>query len=195
MGNTTATWPVVKGDCVSGNPESRIAVVTLASHMEPDANAAVWGSCKTENLGAEKVVANVISNSNIRYILLCGAESRGHLAGGTLLSLYNNGIDENGRIIGSEGAIPFIENIDKLMIERFQKQVTFIECIGLSDSDEIGRIVEEFKGKGEPYPESPMMFQQPSKKCHFSLDEVDADVIIAENVFMDTSCGLIYEVD
>ena len=195
MENTTATWPVVKGDCVSGNPESRIAVVTLASHMEANENAAVWGSCKTENLGAEKVVANVISNSNIRYILLCGAESRGHLAGQTLLSLYNNGINDNGRIVGSEGAIPFIENIDTPMIERFQRQVTFIENIGLCDSDEIGRIVEEYKNKDEAFPEPPMMFQQPSKKCPFSLDEVDADVIVAENVFMDTSCGLVYEVD
>ncbi|MBP2030283.1 tetrahydromethanopterin S-methyltransferase subunit A [Methanohalophilus levihalophilus] len=195
MENTTANWPVVKGDCASGDPGSRIAVVTLASHMEPDENAAIWGSCKTENLGAEKVIANVISNSNIRYILLCGAESRGHLAGQTLLSLYNNGIDENGRIIGSEGAIPFIENIDGTMIERFQRQVTFIENIGLTDLDEIFRIVEEYKDKGDAFPEEPMMFQQPSRRCPFSLDEVDADVIVAENVFMDTSCGLIYEVD
>lgn len=195
MENMTTTWPVVKGDCVSGNPESRIGVVTLASHMEPDENAAIWGSCKTENLGAEKVVANVISNSNIRYILLCGAESRGHLAGQTLLSLYNNGIDENGRIIGSEGAIPFIENIDGAMIERFQRQVTFIEQIGLTDCDDISRIVEVYKTKGEAFPEPPMMFQQPSRRCPFSMDEVDADVIVAENVFMDTSCGLIYEVD
>ncbi|MDK2892003.1 tetrahydromethanopterin S-methyltransferase subunit A [Methanohalophilus sp.] len=195
MENTTATWPVVRGDCVPGNPESRIAVVTLASHMEPDVNAAIWGSCKTENLGAEKIVANVISNSNIRYILLCGSESRGHLAGQTLLSLYKNGIDENGRIIGSEGAIPFIENIDEAMIKRFQRQVTFIENIGLCDGGEISRIIEEYKNKGDPFPEPPIMFQQPSSRCLFSMDEVDADVIVAENVFMDTSCGLIYEVD
>lgn len=195
MENTTASWPVVRGDCVRGNPESRIAVVTLASHLEPNEQAAVWGSCKTENLGAEKVVANVISNSNIRYILLCGNESRGHLAGQTLLSLYNNGIDENGRIIGSEGAIPFIENIDKSMIERFQRQVTFIERIGLSDRDAIDRLVEDYRNKDEPFPEPPMMFQQSSRRCPFSLDEVDADVIVSENVFMDTSCGLIYEVD
>jgi tetrahydromethanopterin S-methyltransferase subunit A len=193
MENTTASWPVVKGDCISGDPKSRIAVVTLASHLTPNEKAAVWGSCKTENLGAEKVVINVISNSNIRYVLLCGNESRGHLAGQTLLSLYNNGIDENGRIIGSDGAIPFIENIDNTMIGRFQKQVTFIERIGLVDRDAIDGLVEEYMNKGEPFPEPPMTFQQPSLSCPVSDYDVDADVIVSKSVFMDTSCGLIYE--
>ena len=104
---------MAKGDYSVGTPESRIAVVTLASSLEKYNEAAMWGTCKTENLGAEKIVVNTISNSNIRFILLCGGESRGHLAGKTLLALHSNGIDENGRIIGSDGAIPFIENIPK----------------------------------------------------------------------------------
>ena len=56
------TWPVVKGDYTVGNPKSRIAVVTLASYINPSPEAALWGSSKTENLGVEKIVANVISN-------------------------------------------------------------------------------------------------------------------------------------
>lgn len=194
MKRITSEWPVVKGDFVAGDTGSRIAVVTLASNMEPVGKAAIWGSCKTENLGAEKVVVNVVANTNIRYILLCGTESRGHLAGQTLLSLYKNGIDENGRIIGSEGAIPFIENIDSTMIERFQQQVTFIERIGLTDAEAIEALIEEFRRAGEPFPEPPLEFSQPSRSCSFSVEDADADVFVSETVFMDTSCGLLYEV-
>jgi tetrahydromethanopterin S-methyltransferase subunit A len=48
------TWPVVRGDYKVGNPQSRIAVVTLASSINPQPEAALWGSSKTENLGVEK---------------------------------------------------------------------------------------------------------------------------------------------
>ncbi len=43
---------------------------------------------KTENLGLEKVIANIISNPNIRFILLCGTEVKGHLSGQTLAALH-----------------------------------------------------------------------------------------------------------
>ncbi len=64
-------WPVISGDYIVGDPESPVAVTTLASHIEADLNgAAIAGPCKTENLGIEKVVANIISNPNIRFLIL-----------------------------------------------------------------------------------------------------------------------------
>ena len=45
--------------------------------------AALCGPCKTENLGLEKVIANVIANPNIRFMLFCGTEVKGHLSGQT----------------------------------------------------------------------------------------------------------------
>ena len=56
-------WPVISGDYIVGDPESPVAVTTLASHIEAElSGAAIAGPCKTENLGIEKVVANIISN-------------------------------------------------------------------------------------------------------------------------------------
>ena len=75
---TADNWPVVSGDYIVGDPESPVAVTTLASHNEDipaAAGAAIAGPCKTENLGIEKVVANIISNPNIRFLILCGAWS------------------------------------------------------------------------------------------------------------------------
>jgi len=69
-------WPPVRGDYVVGNPGAGVAVVTLASQLHIR-GAAIVGPCKTENLGVEKIVANIISNVNIRFLLICGAESKG----------------------------------------------------------------------------------------------------------------------
>ncbi|HUK39059.1 MAG TPA: tetrahydromethanopterin S-methyltransferase subunit A, partial [Methanomicrobiales archaeon] len=53
-------WPISKGDFISGDASSCVAVVTMGSHLDEkgicDAGAAICGSCKTENLGLEKVI-------------------------------------------------------------------------------------------------------------------------------------------
>ena len=185
------TWPIVKGDYTTGNPESRIAVVTLASHINPLPQAAIWGSAKTENLGVEKIIVNIISNSNIRYILVCGAESRGHLAGHSLLAIHANGIDEQGRIIESEGAIPFIENISIEAVTRFQQQVILLDRIGLIDSKEILKLVNKYKDKGEAYPDEPIVVCSQKKKRSSFTVPVSGDVIVSEEFVMDTAAGII----
>ena len=112
---TADNWPVVSGDYIVGDPESPVAVTTLASHNEDipaAAGAAIAGPCKTENLGIEKVVANIISNPNIRFLILCGAEVQGHITGQSIQALHENGCDpEKKKITGATGAIPFVENI------------------------------------------------------------------------------------
>ena len=143
-------WPLVKGDFHSGDANSPVAVVTMGSHLDEkavcDAGAALCGSCKTENLGLEKVIANVIANPNIRFILLCGTEVKGHLSGQTLSALHKSGVKE-GRVVGAEGAIPFIENLNDAAIKRFQEQV---EIVNIMESEDMGAIkakINELKGK------------------------------------------------
>lgn len=176
-----------------GNPASRIAVVTLASNFDAYPEAAIWGSSKTENLGVEKLIVNVISNSNIRYVLVCGNESRGHLAGHSLLAIHANGIDAQGRIIASEGAIPFIENVSGEGVERFQRQVTMLDRIGLIELEEIKKIVEEYRAIGAPYPEEPVVICAPRKRqSQFSVEgPVNGDILISEEFVMDAASGLI----
>ncbi|MDO5824378.1 tetrahydromethanopterin S-methyltransferase subunit A [Methanobrevibacter sp.] len=132
-------WPVISGDYVVGDPESPVAVTTLASHIEADlSGAAIAGPCKTENLGIEKVIANLISNPNIRFLILSGAEVQGHITGQSIQALHDNGADpDKKKIIGATGAIPFVENIPLEGIERFQQQ---LEIIDLIDTEDIGTI-------------------------------------------------------
>ena len=185
------TWPIVKGDYTVGNPRSRIAVVTLASQISPSPEAAIWGSSKTENLGVEKIIVNIISNSNIRYILVCGVESRGHLAGHSLLAIHANGIDEKGRIVGSEGAIPFIENISREAVKRFQKQVVLLDRIGLTDLDEIMKIVKKYKNRGEVYPDEPFVVTSQKKRRSTFAVPLSGDIIISEEFVMDAAAGVV----
>jgi tetrahydromethanopterin S-methyltransferase subunit A len=133
-------WPKVKGDFISGDANSPVAIVTMGSHLDEkglcDAGAALCGSCKTENLGLEKVIANIISNPNIRFMLCCGTEVKGHLAGQTMMALHKGGVKE-GRVVGAEGAIPFIENLTDAHIKRFQEQ---IEVVNIMESEDLGAI-------------------------------------------------------
>jgi len=143
-------WPITKGDFNSGDPNNPVAVMTCGSHLDEkgicEKGAAICGSCKTENLGLEKVIANIISNPNIRFILLCGTEVKGHLAGQTMLALHKNGV-KDGRVVGAEGAIPFIENLADEAIKRFQEQC---ELVNIMESEDVGAIaakINELKGR------------------------------------------------
>ncbi len=143
-------WPIVKGDFNSGDANSPVAVMTCGSHLDEkgicDKGAAICGSCKTENLGLEKVIANIISNPNIRFLMLCGTEVKGHLAGQTMAALHKGGV-KDGRVVGAEGAIPFIENLNDAAIKRFQEQC---ELVNIMESEDLGAIaakINELKGR------------------------------------------------
>lgn len=140
-------WPVINGDYEVGDPESPVAAATLASHIEQipvDAGAAIAGPCKTENLGIEKMIANLISNPNIRFLVLCGSEVQGHITGQSIEALHANGVDpEKRKIIDATGAIPFIENIPDEGIERFQQQMDIVSIIDVEDAASIQSKIKE----------------------------------------------------
>jgi len=182
-------WPPVRGDYRVGDPNMGVVVVTLASQLYPR-NAAICGQCKTENLGIEKIVANVVSNCNIRFLILCGMESKGHLPGNTILALHKNGIDEQGRIIGSCGAIPFIQNLPPEAIVRFQQQVELIDCIGLEDIVQIEELITRYSRLSEPYPAKPFQVMK-RKATSRQIAFGQGDLSFGGRVVMDTSAWIV----
>jgi tetrahydromethanopterin S-methyltransferase subunit A len=151
-------WPILSGKYEIGNKNSNIVIVTISSRFNfPKDLFAICGEMRTENLGIERVIVNTISNCNIRYAVICGKESKGHFSGQSLIAIHENGIDENGRIIGSKGAIPFIENIPKEAVERFRKQIKKI--INLIDETDVIKIIEKIKliPNEEAYDEEPFI--------------------------------------
>ncbi|MEF8836072.1 MAG: tetrahydromethanopterin S-methyltransferase subunit A [Candidatus Thermoplasmatota archaeon] len=147
-------WP---GDYEIGNTESPVAIVTLSDDFDFESEkVAIWGPMKTENLGIEKVIANVLSNPKIRFIVVCGEEIRGHRSGQSMMALIKNGLEGNGRIKGSKGAVPYIENISHEAVDRFRDQVDVIDLLDVTSKEKIDETVERCIDKdpgsfGEPY--------------------------------------------
>jgi len=156
-------WPVLSGNYEVGNPSSNVAICTITTKLSfPKELCAMSGEMKTENLGIERVIVNTVSNANIRYIVVCGKESKGHFAGQTLISIHENGIDDKGRIIGSKGAIPFIENISKEAVERFRRQIIkIVDLIGETDRE---KVIEAAKALPK---------EKPFEEGYFTVKEIE----------------------
>lgn len=141
-------WPVLSGDYALGDPESAVAVITLGSHMDDvpvKAGSAISGSLHTENLGIEKVVTKIVSNLNIRFLVVCGAEVQGHNTGNSIKTLRENGVDptDEMRVIGAEGAVTYLENVTEEGVRRFQDQVEIVDLMDVEDPDVIQSKIEE----------------------------------------------------
>ncbi len=96
---------------------------------------------QTENVGIEKIITNIVANPNIRYIILCGKESLGHLTGEAFIAFIENGVDEKRKIIGTESPTPFLYNVKIETIERFRKQITLIDLLNEGSPDVIKKAV------------------------------------------------------
>jgi tetrahydromethanopterin S-methyltransferase subunit A len=147
----TDPWPLITGEYHAGNPENPVAVCTCGSHLKADellaAGASIVGPAKTENIGIEKMTANMVSNPNIRYLILCGMEVKGHITGQCMEAFLKDGIDKEGKIVGSTGAIPFIQNLNEESIERVRQQVQSVNMINVEDMGAIKAKIQELVSK------------------------------------------------
>ena len=134
-------YPPEEGRYLRGNDRSPVVVVVILNDPEDkippeieklvrvgvEAGAALSGTVQTENIGFEKIICNVIANPNIRWAILTGPESEGHLTGEALKALLTNGVDEKKRIIGTDAPHPLLFNLPMEFIERFRAQVSLID--------------------------------------------------------------------
>jgi tetrahydromethanopterin S-methyltransferase subunit A len=133
-------YPPEEGRYVRGNDYSPVAICVILDTFDfaipaelnelvmagTDSGAALSGMLQTENIGLEKIVCNIVANPNIRYIVLCGRESAGHLPGESLLALKQNGVGDTKRIVGTRALTPYLHNIPLELIERFRNQIVSV---------------------------------------------------------------------
>jgi len=155
MSEKKMNWPPIPGDFEVKDPSGCVAVCTLGKKIRVDADYAIIGTCKTENIGIERVIVNVISNNSVRFVILAGPEVPGHLTGSSLRCIYEQGIDPDTRkIIDAPGAIPYIENIPVEAVERFRSQVEFVDMMNNSRPKDIAKRVLELNARNPGvYPE------------------------------------------
>ncbi len=118
-----------------------------------ETGAALSGTVQTENIGFEKIVSNIVANPNIRYLIVGGPESEGHLTGEALKALISNGVDEKKRIIGTDAPHPFLFNLPVQMINRFREQLSVVDLQFEGDPNLIRKAVWSC------YQESPVEFR------------------------------------
>ena len=135
-------YPAEEGRYLHGNDFSPVAVAVVLNTDEdkipPDIEAlvragvengaALSGTVQTPNIGFEKLIWNIVGNPNIRYLVLAGPESEGHRTGEALRALFANGIDEKGRVIGTEAANAVLYNVPREVVARFLDQITLVDC-------------------------------------------------------------------
>jgi tetrahydromethanopterin S-methyltransferase subunit A len=170
-------YPPEQGRYVRGNDYSPVAVCAILDTFDfaippelnqlvmsgVDSGAALSGMLQTENIGLEKMVCNIVANPNIRYIVLCGRESPGHLPGESLLALRENGISDMKQIVGTRAPTPHLYNIPSELIERFRGQIiSVIDLLCQSGEKDTGvagldaKVIE--KAVRSCYQEEPVSF-------------------------------------
>lgn len=175
----TYDWPVEKGRYLVSNPFSPVGLVVILTapydkmpkeieelvRAGAEKGAAISGTLQTANIGIEKVIVNLISNPNIRYLILAGRES-GHFPGDALKALFSNGADENGYIIGTKAPTAILKNIPKEAIGRFREQVRLIDLSGSTDLKTLEETVRFcYQEKDDPgaFPKEPIIFRLTDK--------------------------------
>ena len=133
-----------------GNTNSSICVCTLSSikllkelkNSEIFENIAIAGRLFTENKGIDSMIQHVNENKKIKTIIVCGKEVWGHKSGHSLFELYQNGIDDDKRIINSTSPEPFL-TVSKSQIQYFQKEITLVNLINETNIESIINAIQK----------------------------------------------------
>ena len=150
-------WPPLPGDFRVVRYRAPVAVCTLNSaelanrlvEKQPE-GVAIVGTLHTENLGIERIIRNVLANPYIRFLVLCGEDTRqviGHLPGQSLVSLVMGGVDEGRRIVGARGKRPVLRNVRRDQIDAFRRQVELVELIGVEQEFAVLACVRDCAGR------------------------------------------------
>jgi tetrahydromethanopterin S-methyltransferase subunit A len=138
------SWPPFPGEYVVGNPAGLVAICTLSNRELPQKliaaigpDLAIAGRCDTENIGIEKVVLNLLANSHVRWLLLCGVDAPGHRAADAFLRLKERGVDANMRVLESAAWRPVLNNLTLSDVARFREQIELVNMIGVTAVDKI----------------------------------------------------------
>ncbi len=166
-----AGWPPLPGSYQVLRYKAPVAVCTLtdeplarevASAAGPETS--IVGTLQTENLGIERLVQNLLANPHLRFLVLCGQDSRqliGHLPGQSLIALASGGVDERMQIVGAQGKRPILRNLTLEAVQHFRRMVEVVDQRGQADPRAILEAVRSCAardpGPAEPFAAGPAL--------------------------------------
>jgi len=115
---------------------SSIGLLEEISKSEILNRVTIAGRLLSENRGIDAMIRFALEHPDLKRIIVCGREVRGHRAGQALLALTRNGIDDKGRIIGALGPYPTLKSPAN-DVEAFRRQVEITDMIGTTDIEKL----------------------------------------------------------
>jgi tetrahydromethanopterin S-methyltransferase subunit A len=97
---------------------------------------AIAGRLLSENKGIDAMIRFTLDHPDLKHIIVCGKEVKGHRAGQALLALARNGVDRDGRIIGALGPYPTLKSPAR-DVHAFRRQVAILDMIGTVDIEKL----------------------------------------------------------
>ena len=117
---------------------SSIDLLQIISKSDLINRILIAGRLLSENKGIDAIIAFTMRHPNLKRIIVCGKEVRGHRAGQALLALASNGVNSSGRIIGAVGPNPIV-TVPQQDVDIFRHQVEITDMVGTVD---IGKIAQ-----------------------------------------------------
>ena len=172
-------WPFVPGMYFVLDPAAPVAVTTLGSvdlAQEVSESApeglCIVGKVETENIGIEKIIKNVLSNPAIRYLVCAGKEPPKHLTGATMVALFENGVDNANKVIGSPGMRPVLPNTTRAEVDQFRQRIEPVDMIGCVDVAHIHARVAELAAAAPTV--GPVEFTPPAASVSRDVERITA---------------------
>ena len=166
-----AGWPPLAGDYRVLRFQAPVAVCTLNSDdlvqrlaAAHPPGLAIVGSLHTENLGIEHLIRNLLPNPYVRYLVVCGEDTRkaiGHLPGQSLVSLMREGLEDSGRIRGAQGKRPMLKNLGREQVEAFRRRLQAVDLIGTTNLEAIAGSIAK-AAANDPGPAEEIMAEAPT---------------------------------
>ena len=111
---------------------SSIDLLQQISKSDIMERVAIAGRLLSENKGIDAMIKYAIEHPELRRIILCGREVRGHRAGQALIALARNGVDDGGRIVGAVGHYPILKSTVH-DVNAFRSLVEITDMMGTVD--------------------------------------------------------------
>lgn len=128
------------GSSVSLCTLSSIDLLIKISKLSIMNNLIIAGRLYSENKGIDQMISFCRENPQLKYIILCGKDTKGHYPGNALISLIEHGIDNDRKILKTIAPSPFLcSHKDDIAV--FKKQVSVIDMIGCFDINKISKMV------------------------------------------------------
>lgn len=101
----------------------------------------IAGRLFSENKGIDDLINSCINSKNLKYLIVCGLDTKGHYSGDALIKLMENGVDSRGYIIKTYAPRPFLTSSQQT-IEKFRTQIKVIDLRGSCNLEEIAKKIK-----------------------------------------------------